>query len=57
MSITCGLQRQDASEKGHTRRAVLLALIHEIFVLASRGRFEAIAIDKLKLREEVRMCP
>jgi hypothetical protein len=46
IGVSLGLQ-----EKEHTGRAVLLALIHEIFVLASRGRFEAVAIDKLKLRK------
>ena len=32
---------------------MLLALIHVILVLASRGRFDAIAIDKVKLRKSV----
>jgi hypothetical protein len=31
---------------------VLLALIDEILVLASRRRFEALAIDEVKLRKE-----
>lgn len=34
---------------------MLLALIDEILVLASRRRFEALAIDGLKLRK-VREC-
>ena len=34
---------------------MLLALIHVILVLAGRGCFEAIAIDKVKLRK-VRKC-
>jgi hypothetical protein len=30
---------------------MLLALIHVVLVLASRGRFDALAIDKIKLRK------
>ena len=56
MSNVFGLQETGHEKEGHTGRAVLLALIHVIFVLASRGRFEALAIGSLKLRK-VRTCP
>jgi len=58
MSHVVGSGRQD-KEKGdwvrrtqrRTGRAVLLALIHVVFVLARRRRLEGLAINKIELQE------
>ena len=48
MGIIFGSRRRSRRRTGG---AVLLALIHVILVLAGRGCFEALTIDKVKLRK------
>ena len=44
-----GLRDRTGAIRTRTGRAMLLALIHVVLVRASRGRFEALAIDSVKL--------